>query len=482
MTRAARTAAIGGKPPRIYLALGASNFTLDRAGAWTPPPNLTEWNWVGANKTVTATGTVTIASPGVWTVNGHGGANGDRVFLTTSGAVPTGYTVNTAYYLTGVSANAFSLAATPGGAAIATSGSQSGTHTVHFFRTGGSTSSEALQSFAGSAFTAFDGTQLNCVVEFARLQALEEPDRQHRIIRLSRGGLHLAQWMSGAAAYPPDFNMWTVVLNNVAAALTAAGATRIDALLWGGVADADPAVTGETIDLASRFETFMAQLYAQSWCPRQTPILVCSLTSGNLSTADHWNDNNDVSQLIVHADPANRQYVHLPDMPASFWTDGNVHPTFGGMQIVGQMMSNAYRRGFRRPLVPRMPWQTLASGITWTGTAAPSGTANNAYTWVKIGPLVIVQFRLSYASAGTDVTALSVTKPADMPTPAPPKGWAAGESLMNGKGGMATTLNGTITPGRMTIMESSGVYSFNWLMASGGWRLATGSFTYFADE
>lgn len=86
-------------------------------------PNIKPWS---GNK---ATGTVTIATPGVWSSTAHGMQNGNRVSLSTTGALPTGLAVNTIYYLVGVAANTFQLAATWGGAAIATTGSQSGVHT-----------------------------------------------------------------------------------------------------------------------------------------------------------------------------------------------------------------------------------------------------------------------------------------------------------------------------------------------------------------
>lgn len=75
-------------------------------------------------------GTVTIASPGVWTSNGHGLGNGDAVTFTTTGALPTGLTAGTSYYVINTAANTFQVAATMGGAAINTSGSQSGVHTI----------------------------------------------------------------------------------------------------------------------------------------------------------------------------------------------------------------------------------------------------------------------------------------------------------------------------------------------------------------
>lgn len=76
--------------------------------------------------------TVTIASPGVFTLTAHGLVANDIVYLTTTGALPTGLAVETAYYVisTGLTADNFRLSTTLGGAAINTSGSQSGTHSL----------------------------------------------------------------------------------------------------------------------------------------------------------------------------------------------------------------------------------------------------------------------------------------------------------------------------------------------------------------
>lgn len=77
--------------------------------------------------------TVTIASPGVFTKTGHGYVAGDKLSFTTTGALPTGLAVATDYYViaAGLTTDAFEVATTPGGSAVNTSGSQSGTHTVY---------------------------------------------------------------------------------------------------------------------------------------------------------------------------------------------------------------------------------------------------------------------------------------------------------------------------------------------------------------
>lgn len=75
--------------------------------------------------------TMTIASPGVHTKVAHGLVIGDAIVYSTTGALPTGLVAGTTYYvLTTPTADTFTLAATPGGAAIANTGTQSGVHTL----------------------------------------------------------------------------------------------------------------------------------------------------------------------------------------------------------------------------------------------------------------------------------------------------------------------------------------------------------------
>ncbi len=77
-----------------------------------------------------ATATMTIATPAVVTWTAHGRQTGDAIAFRTTGALPTGLAVNTVYYVKRLTANTFNLSATPGGANINTTGTQSGTHTA----------------------------------------------------------------------------------------------------------------------------------------------------------------------------------------------------------------------------------------------------------------------------------------------------------------------------------------------------------------
>jgi hypothetical protein len=83
----------------------------------------------------TATVTITIAAPGVVTWTAHGLTGACPVVFTTSGALPTGITSGTTYYVVpgSITPNTFTIATTVAnalaGTAITTSGSQSGTQT-----------------------------------------------------------------------------------------------------------------------------------------------------------------------------------------------------------------------------------------------------------------------------------------------------------------------------------------------------------------
>ncbi len=102
----------------VFLYNASGTATLGGGPAWT----------------TSATITVTIATPAVVTWTGHGLPEGAPVIFTTSGALPTGITAGTIYFVAkSPAANTFNISTTVANAAagtlVATSGSQSGTHT-----------------------------------------------------------------------------------------------------------------------------------------------------------------------------------------------------------------------------------------------------------------------------------------------------------------------------------------------------------------
>lgn len=79
-----------------------------------------------------STVTITIATPGVVTWTAHGLSANDPVKFKTTGALPTGITAGTTYFVVGssITSNTFRISTTSGGTALNTTGSQSGTQTA----------------------------------------------------------------------------------------------------------------------------------------------------------------------------------------------------------------------------------------------------------------------------------------------------------------------------------------------------------------
>lgn len=84
----------------------------------------------GTANVISGTATVSIGSPGVITWPTTAPAADTPFYMTTTGALLTGLVANRFYFVKSPVTTSSNFAATPGGAAINTSGSQSGTHTI----------------------------------------------------------------------------------------------------------------------------------------------------------------------------------------------------------------------------------------------------------------------------------------------------------------------------------------------------------------
>jgi len=104
--------------------------------------------------------------------------------------------------------------------------------------------------------------------------------------------------------------------------------------------------------------------------------------------------------------------------------------------------------------------QTYAGTATWTGTTPPGTPTTHSYTWNQVGNLVTLRMNLVYGSAGSALTAVSMTLPSDCPTPASPTGLtAASDVLSYGSGILSTTRTiisvATIAAGTAALRRNS---------------------------
>ncbi len=112
-----------------YKKKDGTNYRIRANGTYLQRYNTGTSLW---ENLTSGTVTMTIASPAVVTQVAHGLKAGSPVSFSTTGALPTGVTANTTYYViaAGLTADAFQFSATVGGTAINSSGGQSGVHTL----------------------------------------------------------------------------------------------------------------------------------------------------------------------------------------------------------------------------------------------------------------------------------------------------------------------------------------------------------------
>lgn len=124
-----------------WIPLGSSNTTT--LGLWQNKQLISVTQTILSGYSATSAGpitlsppiaaqtvTITIATPGVFTVPTTALPAGTSLVLTTTGALPTGLTAGVTYYVINPSGLTFQLSTSPTGAPITTSGTQSGTHTA----------------------------------------------------------------------------------------------------------------------------------------------------------------------------------------------------------------------------------------------------------------------------------------------------------------------------------------------------------------
>lgn len=130
----------------------ASSNSLLAVGTVTGGSSYNNNTYYNVALTGTQTVTITIAAPGVFTLT-NALPNNTAVTLSTTGALPTGLTAGTTYYVvnsTGASLTC-SLSATLGGTGITTSGTQSGVHSMVSTTGTGAVASQIIVS--GNAVT-----------------------------------------------------------------------------------------------------------------------------------------------------------------------------------------------------------------------------------------------------------------------------------------------------------------------------------------
>ena len=218
----------------------SSSSTLVFDGA--PPGSFSYNNYLpdaGDANTCGNTFTVTTASPAVITKNNHGFVAGDQVLFTTTGALPTGLTKYTRYYVlsTGLTTNSFRVSTTSGGSAVNTSGSQSGTHFIANAYTCRSGSANCARS-GGSGKTVGQSEQIGfaspAVLTNSALCKYGTPAKKATVANVTVGGIPGGpNFMCTSAPLLPLSTDKTTIKNAINA-MVAQGATGVgEGAAWG---------------------------------------------------------------------------------------------------------------------------------------------------------------------------------------------------------------------------------------------------------
>jgi hypothetical protein len=155
-----------------------TSYILGVTGDRLKKYDTTTEDWIDVTS---GTVTMTIATPAVVSQTAHGLKAGSKIVFSTTGALPTGVTAGTTYYViaTGLTADAFQFSATLGGSAVDTSGSQSGVHTITRLYTADAefgyivyddnlyfgNAVENYTKFTGTAFTEYDTAPKGNILE-----------------------------------------------------------------------------------------------------------------------------------------------------------------------------------------------------------------------------------------------------------------------------------------------------------------------------
>lgn len=115
-----------------------------------------------------------------------------------------------------------------------------------------------------------------------------------------------------------------------------------------------------------------------------------------------------------------------------------------------------------------VPAQALSSSISWTAGAAPSGTTNHSYSWLRIGDSVFLQLSLKYGTNGTTTSLVAIEFPSDLPSPLEISGsTAASERFCNGSGEIESTNTGTPGQARVWIRRNAGDTAYEIVITAG---------------
>ncbi len=314
-----------------------------------------------------ATVTMTIASPGVISWAGHHFAAGATVVFTTTGALPTGLTAGTTYYVIAAGLTdgvSFQVSATSGGAAINTSGTQSGVHT----------GTATVPFGTGSAVTRF--------YRYTFFSALGEESSPSPISAEITGKVDGTWALSALDEVPANSGVGTATATRFTDTALKHWLRVGDEVYFGSAPTTARTVTA--IFSATAFDVTGASIAAETSWSRKTPWNTASMTKRvyrTTGTTGSWqlvNETGIAAATTTYSDTLTDALIAGDDMISDGWipppvglTGLCVHPSGSLLGFVGNLLCAS------EPYQPHA-WPEayqLASGYNGVGLAVFGSTA-----------------------------------------------------------------------------------------------------------
>lgn len=218
----------------------------------------------------------------------------------------------------------------------------------------------------GTAYVPLPSTTITLPQKFASNVA-DATGRPVCLIVSAFSGQPMSHWLTGTGA--PD--AYADALANVAPALTACGATKINiGLFWQGEANTLPI----TSTYAADFETMLSRFRGNTWFQQDLPIVIHGIASTAISGNADGDNFNNILQGIVSADADNRRFVYTSTLPGStYWNVSNPgHMTGQGYFSAGSLSAREYLTGVGRNINPGIVYQPTTGNMVFGKTAYSS--------------------------------------------------------------------------------------------------------------
>lgn len=267
--------------------------------------------------------------------------------------------------------------------------------------------STGVDGSVGTAFAALSAGSINVSDKFASDIAYANPTRQVYLLNVSFGSQTIVHWLPGA----PSPDVYANILLNITPAMTAAGVTAINTLLWWQGENQ----TDQPWLYTSQFNAVMTRFQTETWFALTTPTVVFGLvpeSQNSFALAANTDTTNKYLQAAVVSNSDTRQFIYTGIMTDSSYWDGSLHPSGLGMFTAGALASNEFlygqqdiasvdqvRKVINADVIGRPAFRNLVVGGDLTtnpwryGTsfaAAANGTAiAQNFSWIQSGTGVV---------------------------------------------------------------------------------------------